>query len=877
MNLAAWVVRVSAWLVPAEWRSEWRREWLAEIQARHPRAGAGRPSPGPLRFALGAPVHALWLGAEPWWPRTLRADLVSAWRFLRRRPALASSAILTLTLGIGATTAAFSVVHGVLLKPLPYRDPAALVQLWESNPLFNWTEAEIAPGNLISWRERHRVFTDIAWYSGSATRQAGQLSLTLGGEEPVRVIAQPVSANFFDVLGVSAELGRGFVAGEDQPGRPRVVVLSHPFWQRRFGGDPTVIGRTVPLNSRDVQVIGVMPAAFTFDQGDTDFWMPLTFDVKELREVRVPHWLRAVARLRPGVTIDQARADLAGIARDLEREHPESNRQMAAGLGPLDDWFVGQSRRPLLLFLAAVGLVLAIACANVANLLLARTAERLKEMTLRAALGATRLRLLRQLLLESLVIAATGTVLGVALAAAGVRVLMARTPVELPRQAEIGLHPAVLIFAIALTVATTIVVGIAPALHASGADLRDGLSEGSRTTGARGARLRRTFVAVQIALAAVLLVGTMLTLRSFGALMAVDPGFRVENLVTARIALPAARYGADGRSATFFETLGARLRAHPSVQAAGATIRLPLEGAAWTGRLFIEGRPDVHLRELRHKSITSGYFEALGLRLIAGRTIQTTDRSGATLVVVVNETLARRFFPNEDPVGHRVAFDPPASAVRWRTIVGVVSDEPQDRLGKPAIAEVYDSELQEEWSQMAVAIRSSAPPADVIRTLKSAVHDLDPQLALYDAGPYADRVKRSVGREQVAVWLTSVFGIIALVLAAIGTYGIAAYAVATRTREIGVRVACGATAAAVSRMIVREHLLVVGIGLVAGLAAALAAGRFVGALLYGVSPTDAVSLGGSLAVLLIIGIVASAVPARRALRIDPVTVLRAEH
>jgi predicted permease len=869
MALAQALVKIAAWLAPSGERDEWRREWLAEL---HYRAARGRPL---AAFALGAPIHALWLRKEQWRPTLIMSHLRFSLRALRRRPGLASASVLTLALGIGATTAIFSAVYGILLKPLPYRDPATLVQMWERNPLFNWTEAEVAPGNLISWMERNHVFADVAWYAASGTRQAGVRDVTVGGDRPIRVRALPVSANFFDVIGVQAHLGRTFARGEDVPGHHREIVLSDAFWRSHFAADPNVIQRTAILNGVSFAVIGVMGPSFRFDQGDTDFWIPLAMNLDEVRELRRPHMLRAVARLRPGVTVAQAQADLSQIASALEREYPDTNRQMGVGVGPLDDWFVGQTRRPLLTFLAGVALLLFISCANVATLLLARASERTREMSVRAALGASRAHLIRQLLIESFVLAMLGTIVGVGLAVGALRVFVHLAPAGIPRLDEIGLHPAVAAFAVGLTWVTALLVGLVPALDAARMDLRTGLSPGTRVTASRAPQLRRLLVGVEVMLAVVLLVGAMLTLRSFLALVAVDPGFSPAQLVSARVALPSARYGNDGQPSAFFEQVLAKVRSLPGVTSAGATAALPLEGRSWTGDLFIEGQPDVHGRELRHRSISGGYLEALGPRVIHGRTISNLDTAKAPPVVVVNETLARRYFPNQNPVGRRLAFETPGPKTVWRTIVGVVGDQVQAGPGVPQDPEVYDSHLQEEWSDMAILVRTAAP-AMVLSGLRQVIHDLDPQLAVYDVGPFSDHLSRALVRERFSTRLVGLFAGVALLLAAVGIYGVTSQVVAARTREIGVRVAFGATRTDVLRLIVRQELRVVIVGLLAGCGLAALGSRALASMLYGVTASDPASFGSAALVLFLVGLVACFVPARRALRVDPIAALRVE-
>lgn len=869
MTLALWLVKISAWLVPADQRADWRREWTAELHA-HPAGWAG------LRFAAGAPVHALALRLEPWWPDVLSIDLGSGWRFLRRRPGFVVPVVFTLALGIGATTAGFTVVYGVLLKPLPYREPSRLVQLWETNPRFNWTEATIAPGNLLSWRERNTVFSEIAWYVGSATRSGDPSNVTINGDTPSRGTGLAVSANFFSVLGVEAARGRTFVAGEDTPGRANVVVLSDAFWRRQFGGDPAVVGGPMQLNGVTATIVGVMPPDFRFDLAETEFWLPLPLNWGELREVRRPHWLRAIARLKPGVTVAAARAELSKIASDLEREYPETNTVMGAGLGPLDDWFVGPTRRPLLLLFAAMGLVLLSACANVTNLLLARARERVREMTLRAALGANRLRLTRQLLLEATLVAGAGTALGLGLAAFGVRALLIAAPPGLPRQEEIGFDPVVWMFAAGIGALTALAVGVLPAIRAARGDLRAVLADGARGSSADGRRLHRLFAAVQIALAAVLLGSATLTARSLHALTRVDPGFSTEGLVTANVALNGKKYARGAARSAFYDELTRRLRALPDIRGAGAAAKLPLEGSSWTSEYFLESRPEFSGTELRHKSVTPGYIEAVGHRLIAGRTIDASDRVDVPPAIVINETAARMWFGDANPIGQRLTLDRPAPNVRWRTVVGVVSDERQDGLGAPVRPEAFESHFQESFADMGLAVRSSLPAERVIGELRRVVREIDPQVAIFNAGPFTERVARSTLRERVAAWLVGVFAVVGLVLAGVGTYSIAARAVAVRTREIGVRVACGAGAGDVFRLILRDHLRVAIVGLAAGVPLLFLTARAMVASLYGVGATDPVSLAASVAVPLLVAAIASIVPARRALRVDPVTALKAE-
>lgn len=867
-GLARAIVRLSAWLVPQDARSDWRAEWLAEIQA--------RAASGVLWIACGAPLHALWLQKEQWRPEMVSADVRFGWRQVRRRPALAIAAILTLAIGIGTTTAIFSVVYGVLLKPLPYREPARLVQLWETNPLFNWTEANVAPGNMISWLERNHTLESMAWYFGSDTRSGGASTLSYGGAgEPVRVAAQQVSTNFFDVLGTQPMLGRGFAAGEDVAGKHRVTVLSHSFWRRALGGDPAVINRMIRLNGRDYQVVGVLSESFSFDNIGADCWMPMVMNFADVRESRRPHYLRVVARLRAGVSVDQARADLVSIAKDLEREYPATNKQMGAGLGPLDDWFVGPARKPLLAFLGAVALLLLIACVNVANLFLARTVERGREMSLRAALGANRLRLVRQLMVEAGVISAAGAAAGVALAYAALRLFIRIAPEGLPRIGEVGINMPVAGFAIAMAVVVTLMTGIVPAWQASRTDLRAGLGDGGRTIQG-SARLRRLLVGVEVAIAVVLVVGAALTARSFMSLISVRPGFQTSGLVSAEMSLPGIRYGDSGKSAQFFESLAAELRRQPGVIAAGATSTLPFDGHEWTGQLFIDGRPEVHGREIRHKTVTMGYLETLGVPVLSGRVFAAADVLNGQTPVVVNQALQRKYFPDGSAVGSRIAQSAPGAKTTWYTILGVVADEPQDGLGIPAQPEIYDPELLQDSNNLAVLVRSTLPPQDAIALLRRAVRDKDSQVALFNVRSMDEGLWRSVARERLAMLLAVVFAVSALLLASVGIYGVAAHGVSQRTREIGVRVAFGASRSSVVALLLRQELGVVAAGLVVGGLAAFLMAKAVSAMLFEATAADWPSYAAGAILIVVSAIFACIVPARRALRVDPIVALRSD-
>ena len=873
--IARWIVRRAAAIVPLAQRADWRREWDAELIHRmHTLEARGALTAGArvrlTALAAGALAHAVWLRKQDWSPTMLLQEIKLAARALARRPGFTIAAVLTLALGMGANTAIFSVVYGVLLRPLPFHQPHRLVQVWETNPLRGWTEANVAPANLLDWRARNQSFEAIGYYFGSDTRESGPTTYTMTEGEARRLDGLRVSANLFDVLGVAPVLGRGFVPEYETPGRHRVMLLSHALWRGAFGGDPNIVGRKVDMAGSAWEIIGVMPESFRLGSTPIDFYAPMAAAPGALQQSRRPHYLKAIARLKPGVTIDQARDEMARIARDLERQYPDTNTQMGVGLGPLRDWFVGPAQRPLLVLLGAVGFVLLIACANVGSLVLARGASRARELAIRTTLGASRFRIARQLMAESLVLAAAGTALGFLLAWGGVRALLLAAPPNLPRAADIGLDLPVLGFTAAIGCLAAVVFGLAPALWAA----RSSLGHGTRTTGGHAA-MRRALIVAEVALAVVLVAGAGLMLRSLLGLQRVHPGFNASQLLTAQITLPGLRYDTDEKSQQFFEQLLARLRALPGVTNAAAARKLPLGGYDWTSDLFIEGREGSQVRELRHNTVTPGYFETIGLPVIAGRIYTAADDARAQPVIVINDTLARRAFPGENPIGRRITSGRGANAV-WRTIIGVVADEKQDALNEPTEPEVYWSHLQTAESQLAIVMRAKDDAAALAPALREAVKSVDRHVAVAEIAPMDALIDESLSRERFSATLISVFGATALALAAVGIYGLAAFLVASRLREFGVRLALGATRADVFTLVLRQNLTLAVAGLAAGIVLALFLSRAIESLLYGVGPRDPLSLAAAAGLLLAVAIAASLIPARRAVRIDPAIALRAE-
>ena len=629
------------------------------------------------------------------------------------------------------------------------------------------------------------------------------------------------------------------------------------------------------MGPRQFLVAGIMPPSFRFGAAPVDFWAPLAYQPEEYRMLRQPHFLRGLARLKPGVTVERAQAEMNTIAGALEQDYPQTNTKMGVGLGALSDWFVGRVRLALLVFLGAVGCLLLIACANVANLMLSQAVGRVREMAIRSALGAERMRLVKQMLTESLLLSLAGGVLGVAVALVGVRIFVAMSPPDLPRLDDVRVDGWVLAFTAALTIATALVFGLVPALHAARANSADALSMSARTGSSRGRSIRRALVTAEVALAFVLAVGAGLMMRSFVRLQEVNPGFDPSGILTATVSLPA-QYHDDAKTRQFFEHAVERIRAIPGVRAAGASTRIALDGYMWTGDMGIEGRPEVWARELRHKWIVPGYFEAMGLRLISGRSFAPTDDEKAPLVAVLNDTLARQYFPGESPVGRRITFTKPGQPPKWVAVIGVVSDEKQDGLDAPVVGEVYETHLQKADSDMTLVARCSGDPAAFAPQLRQALASVDPKVALFNVKTMQERMADGVARQRLAVWLFTFFGAAALLLAGVGVAAVVAFLVRSRWREIGVRLALGATHADVLRMLLGEGMRSVLGGLLLGLALAAALSRVMASLVFETSVSDPVTFVGVAAFILFVSLVAGYLPARIALRVDPSHVLRSE-
>jgi putative ABC transport system permease protein len=794
-------------------------------------------------------------------------DIRYALRTLHRHRVFALTAILTLGLGIGANTAIFSAVNGVLLRPLPYPDPDRILTIWGRHPAIGRESASLP--DFLDWRKARSFSGMAAWANAAFT--------VTGTGEPEVVSGALVTPNYFRVLGAPIPLGRDF-RDDEARGAARVVVLSQGYWQRAYGGRSDIVGSRITLGGVPYTIVGAGARGLALP-AEVDIWAPFQTDTTLGRR---NDFLQVIGRLAPGATAETAEVELATIARRLEAEYPASNAGWGVELIGLHERIVGEIRPALLVFLGAVALVLLIACANVANLMLVRVAARERELTIRAALGASRRRLVRQLLTESVLLALAGGVLGLGLAVWGVSALRALDPGTLPRLDAVRLDARALAFALVLSVGTGLLFGVVPAVRARRFDLRGGLAEGGRAlSGARSAaRTRSALVLAEVALASVLLVGAALLLRSFVGLTRVDPGVSVDGILTARVTLPRSRYDDPARQVAFADALLDRARALPGVASAALGSAAPVDDAVPYWAIALAGveqpPPDVVQDAVVYRA-SPEYFHTFGLPLIRGRLFEASDRTDRAPVAIVSQGLAQRYWPGGDPVGSRLTFgDPTDSATSWMTVVGVVGDVRQDGAVSPAYPQIYVPFAQLSNRSVVVALRTGRNPLALAAPLKQALAGVDPSLALSQVTTMEQRVASTLARPRVNALLLAGFAATALVLAALGIYGVIAYSVVQRTRELGIRVALGASADAVLGMVMRQGLTPVMIGLAIGLGVAAAGSRVLRSLLYGVTATDLATYGAVAAFLTAVAAAASYVPARRAARSDPVQALRAE-
>ena len=808
-------------------------------------------------------------------------DAKYAFRQLWTNPTFSLVMILTLALSIGANSAIFSMINGVLLSRLPYPQPDRLVRIFLSS--HDFPKFSLNPFDFLDFRARNHSFESLAAFT------RGDVQLSGDGGEPVRLNGFGITSGYFRVLGLQPELGREFDFQAEIPGNGLQVIISDRAWRTRFGADPNIIGRKITMNMQPFTVIGVMPAG-TQHPGNNyhavaygesvDVWWPFSFAGNSNQ--RGSHFIEGIGRLKDGVTEDHARAEMNAIMTQLAREHPGNDAGWSVLVIPLYTELVGASRQMLLVLLGSVGIVLLIACANAANLLMARASARQREIAVRLAMGAPRSRVVRQLLTESLLISLIGGTLGLALAFGGVRALVSLLPADFPRAHDIHVSGPVLAFTLLVSLITGILFGLAPALQASRTDPKEGLQKGGRTStaGRNQGRLRNALVVAEVSLASVLLIGAGLMLHTFLNLIHLDPGFREDHLLTASLSLPHAQYKTREQTAHFYDRLVSNLNALPGVVSAGAGSDLPWTGYDENnGGFTIEGhKPPPHEDfHARYHMATPGYFSAMGIPILEGRTFTEADRTGAPGALIINHAMAERYWPGEDALGKRISFaDVPKSDADWTTIVGIVGDI-KDQPNSPSVENAYWwSEYQAAESDMSIVIRTRGDPRQVADGLRSAVHGLDPALAVADVKLMDNVVDTSVSTPRFTFVLVGLFAGLAILLAAIGAYGVIAYTVSQRTPEFGLRVALGAQRSDLLRMVLTQSAKLAVPGTILGVLLALSLGSVMRNLIYGVSPADPVILSSVVLLVLAVALIASYVPARRASRSDPMTTLRAE-
>jgi predicted permease len=807
-------------------------------------------------------------------------DARYAFRQLRMNPVFALVMILTLALSIGANSAIFSVIDGVLLKKLPYPQADRLMRIFLSSP--EYPKFPLNPFDFLDFRARNHSFDAIAAF----TRGDVQIS---GDGEPVKLNGFGITSGYFRVMGIEPEMGREFDYKAEIPGNGLQVILSDRLWRTRFGADPQIIGRKLTLNAQPFTVIGVMPAGaehpgneyHAVAYGETvDVWWPFSFAGNSNN--RGSHFIEGIGRLKAGVSPDQARAEMSAIMAQLGREHPNGDSGWKVLVIPLYTEIVGKSRQMLLVLLGAVGIVLLIACANAANLLMARAAARQREIAVRLAMGAPRLRIIRQLLTESLLISCAGGLLGLLLAFGGVRTLVSLLPADFPRANDIHVSWPVLVFTLVVSLLTGILFGLAPAMQASHTDPKEGLQKGGRSTTAsrQQGRLRNALVVAEVGLASVLLIGAGLMLRTFLNLSNLNPGFHGDHVLTATLSLPHIKYKTNEQTAQFYDRLATELNMLPGIEGAGAGSDLPWTGYDENaGGFMLEGRKPVPGQELhaRYHMATPGYFSAMGIPLLKGRFFNEGDKTGAPWVLIINHAMAQKYWPGEDVLGKRITFeDEPKKESDWMTVVGVVGDvkdQPNSASAEPAF---WWSEYEAANSEMSIAIRTQGYPRQAADGLRGVVHRLDPELAVADVEEMNRVVDSSVATPRLTFVLVGLFAGLAIVLAAIGAYGVISYTVSQRTSEFGLRVALGAQRRDLLRMVLVQSARLAVAGTAIGVVLALSLGRVVKSLTYAVSIFDPAILGSVVLLVLGVALLASYVPARRAAGADPMSTLRTE-
>ena len=803
---------------------------------------------------------------------TLWQDIRYGLRMLSKSPFFTGLAALTLALGIGANAAIFSTVNGLLFTGLPYPEADRVIQIWDANKERGWTGASISFQNFRDWRERNRTFEDMALYSGAAH------NLT-GAGEPVRIRSVIASTNLFSVLKRTPALGRAFVEKEDEPGASPVVILSHGLWQRSFAGDKNILGKTIALDGEPHTVVGVMPADFYFPGAQTEAWMPHRLD--PAKWPRGSRSFAAVGRLKARVTLEQARAEMTNLAAQLAQEFPDENKGWSVNLiTRFDEMFDEDLQVIMAMLYVSVGFVLLIACANVANLLLARAATREREIAIRMALGGGRVRLLRQMLTESVLLAVLGGIGGVVVAYWSIRGILVIAPPDMPNAAHITLSPTVLFYTAAISLLTGLIFGIAPALQATRPNLQEALKEAGRT-GSGGSRhsALKTLVVTEVALALVLLICGGLMVRSFVAQVKTEPGFDTKNLLTMRVSLPPLKYDTPAKQAAFYREAVERLAALPGVEAAAAVQTLPLDGSnSWRG-VDIEGHPvtDPGQRiSVGYLIVTPDYFRAMKIPLLHGRAFTEQDAENAPRGIIVNETMARQYWPEQpNAVGRRVRFTT-NDKEPWMTVIGVVRDVRHQNLARPPRPELYVTHAQFPTRAMTLVVRTKTEPLALASAAREAITAVDRDQPIYALRTMEQVITDRVAGEKATAQVMGILSLLALALAAVGIYGVIAYTVSERTQEIGIRMALGAQQGDILRLVLRQGMALVGIGVALGLGGAFGLMRLLQSILVGVTPTDPLTYSTNAVFLLIVALLASYFPARRAMRVSPIEALRYE-
>ena len=807
------------------------------------------------------------------------SDLRYALRILFKSPGFTLITVLALALGIGANTAIFSVVRAVLLSPLPYRAPERLVWIWGTDPKDEIKQEVASYPDFKDWSQQAQSFSAMA---GFATA-----SVILGGTEgePEKVQAGLAVGDLFGVLGVEPVRGRRFVRDENVAGKEGVVLLSHALWQRRFGGDAQIIGRPILVSGKPRTVIGILPRNFEDpnpgERRHIGLWMPLTI-TDQMRQSRRGDFLRTIARLKPGLSLGQAQGEMQTVAARLAQQYPDTNAGWSTIVQPLHETLTGDVRPALLVLTAAVAFLLLIACANVANLVLARATARQREIAIRAALGASRVQVIRQLLIENLVLSLAGGAFGLLLAFWGLDALVALDPGNIPRLDGVAINPLILLFTLALSLATGLVFGLAPALTLSKPRLSDSLKEGGRGIGegAAGRRLRNALAIAEIALSLVLLVGAGLLIRSFVELERVHPGFAPDHVLTAQLSLPSANYGEDPKIAAFYEQLLSRIAPQPGIEAVAVTSALPLVGNNDYLAFTVEGKvpaPNERQPDAESRAVSPDYFRALHIPLRRGRLFEAQDGKDAPPVVVISETLARSYFGKDDPLGKRVTFgDPSGKDPKWQIVIGIVGDVHGSTLADKPYAQIYRPFAQSPRSGAALLVRTQGDPMAFAPSVRQEVQSLDRLQPLSNIQTLEQVLADSIARPRFTMVLIAILAGVAVVLAALGIYGVISYSVTQRTHEIGIRMALGATRGSVLGLVARQGIILAGAGLFLGLLIASGLTRLMASLLYGISASDPLTFAGIPLLLGAIALLASYIPGLRATKVDPVIALRYE-